>query len=53
MWMKMVETIAEEGISPVVCGISCSDDKVGRVESFEDRGTILEALEPFMTDSEI
>jgi hypothetical protein len=49
----MDETIAEEGYSPVVCLFIVPAAKVGRVKSFEDRGTILEALEPFMTDSEI
>jgi hypothetical protein len=49
----MDETIAEEGYSPVVCWFEILNAKVGRVKSFEDRGTILEALEPFMTDSEI
>ena len=49
----MDETIAKEGSSPVVFLFYVCDEKVGRVKSFEDRGTILEALEPFMTDSEI
>jgi hypothetical protein len=49
----MDETVAEEGSSPVVWLFCIRGTKVGRVKSFEDRGTILEALEPFRTDSEI